>query len=209
MDFLELFNFEEVLIVKKRYMTLNYLKGWFIFDLIEAIPYLMILNSGKKFCNKDISHNFAYGDNLNYSFLLLKIFKVFKTFKNSAIKAMDKFLSKSNFFSDWKDVFKYVIIILCALHIASCYFIFLGNNVYPGWFAEGLQSESHKDIYIASIYYLITTLTTVGYGDINVHSKYQRLFQILLLIVGTLSYSWLLTYISNYIKKNNEKYINQ
>ena len=30
---------------------------------------------------------------------------------------------------------------------------------------------------------------------------------ILLLIVGTLSYSWLLTYISNYIKKNNEKYI--
>ena len=201
------YNFEEVLIFKKRYMCLNYLKGWFIFDLIEAIPYLMILNSGKKFCNKDISHNFAYGDNLNYSFLLLKIFKVFKTFKNSAIKAMDKFLSKSNFFSDWKDVFKYVIIILCALHIASCYFIFLGNNVYPGWFAEGLQSESHKDIYIASIYYLITTLTTVGYGDINVHSKYQRLFQILLLIVGTLSYSWLLTYISNYIKKNNEKYI--
>ena len=32
------YNFEEVLIVKKRYMTLNYLKGWFILDLIEAIP---------------------------------------------------------------------------------------------------------------------------------------------------------------------------
>ena len=38
------YNFEEVLIFKKRYMCLNYLKGWFIFDLIEAIPYLMILN---------------------------------------------------------------------------------------------------------------------------------------------------------------------
>ena len=47
----------------------------------------------------------------------------------------------------------------------------------------------------------------MGYGDIIVVSKYQRLFQIVLLIVGTLSYSWLLTYISNYIKKNNEKYI--
>ena len=201
------YNFEEVLIVKKRYMTLNYLKGWFIFDLIEAIPYLLILNSKKEFCNNDISHNFAYGNNLNYSLLLLKILKIFKTFKNSTIKVMDKLLNKINFFYDWKDVFAYIIIILFALHITSCYFIFLGNNIYPGWYAEGLQAESSKDIYITSIYYVITTLTTVGYGDITVTSKYQRLFQIALLIVGTLSYSWLLTYISNYIKKNNEKYI--
>ena len=112
---------------------------------------------------------------------------------------MNKFLNKINFFYDWKDVLSYIIIILCALHIASCYFIFLGNNLYPGWFAKGLQSESSMDIYIASIYYVVTTLTTVGYGDIIVVSKYQRLFQIVLLIVGTLSYSWLLTYISNYL----------
>ena len=201
------YNFEEVLIVKKRYMTLNYLKGWFIFDLIEAFPYLIILNSKKESCDKNISHNFAYGNNLNYSLLLFKLFKIFKTFRNSAIKAMNKFLNKNNFFYDWKDVLAYIIVILCSLHIAGCYFIFLGKNIYPGWFAEGLQSESSIDIYIASIYYVVTTLTTVGYGDITVTTKHQRLFQIVLLIVGTLSYSWLLTYISNYIKKNNEKYI--
>ena len=63
------YNFEEVLIVKKRYMFLNYLKGWFIFDLIEAIPYLLLLNSKKEFCNKGNYNNFAYGNNLNYSFL--------------------------------------------------------------------------------------------------------------------------------------------
>ena len=199
--FRAVYNFEEVLIVKKRYMLLNYLKGWFILDLIGSIPYFYIFNSRKEFCNKDIFRNFSYGNNFNYSFLLLKIFKIFKTFKNSSIKAINKFLNKNNFFSDWKAVFAYVILILFALHIAGCYFIFLGNNIYPGWFAEGLKSESTIDIYIASIYYVVTTLTTVGYGDIIVNSKYQRLFQIVLLIVGTLSYSWLLTYISNYIKR--------
>ena len=48
------YNFEEVLIVKKRYMLLNYLKGWFILDLIESIPYFYIFNSRKEFCNKYI-----------------------------------------------------------------------------------------------------------------------------------------------------------
>ncbi len=147
------------------------------FRLNRSYSLFTYINSNKEFCkNKKISHNFSFCNNLNYSYLLLKIFKIFKTFKNSAIKAVNKFLSKNNFYSDWKDVFSYVIIILCTLHIASCYFIYLGNNIYPGWFAEGLQSESNKDIYIASIYYVVTTLTTVGYGDIIVKEKYQRIF---------------------------------
>ena len=37
-----------------------------------------------------------------------------------------KFLNKSDFFSDWKMVLINVFVIICALHILSCYFIFLG-----------------------------------------------------------------------------------
>ncbi len=53
----------------------------------------------------------------------------------------------------------------------------------------------------------MTTLTTVGYGDVPVTCNQERIFQIILLLLGTFAYSWLLTYISNYIKKNNEKFI--
>ena len=62
------YNFEEVLIVKKRYMSLNYLKGNFIFDLIEAIPFFHILNLGKENCNARDFNNFAFNNHLNYSF---------------------------------------------------------------------------------------------------------------------------------------------
>ena len=53
----------------------------------------------------------------------------------------------------------------------------------------------------------MTTLTTVGYGDISAYIGIEKYYGIFILIVGTCAYSWILTYISNYIKKNNEKYI--
>ena len=201
------YNFDEILIIKKKYMCLNYLKNSFFFDLIEAIPFFIVFNSVKNNCNEIGNSNFAFTNNLNYSFLFLKILKIFKTFKNSSVKAVDKFLNKYNFFSEWKGMLANIFVIICALHISSCYFIFLGKNKYPGWMVNILQNESSIDIYIASLYYIITTLTTVGYGDITGNNIHEKLFQILLLIVGTFSYSWLITYISNYIKKQNEKYI--
>ena len=70
------YNFEEVLIIKKRYMCLNYLKGNFIFDLIEAIPFFLILNLGQENCNAQNFNNFAFNNHLNYSFLLLKLLKI-------------------------------------------------------------------------------------------------------------------------------------
>ena len=201
------YNFEEVLIVKKRKMILNYLKGSFVIDLIEAIPYFLILNAGQVDCNKKDCFNFAFTNNLKYSFLILKILKVIKIHKNSAVKTIDKFTSKINFLFDWKALLVNLFFIIGSIHLVSCYMIFLGKNIYPGWIVEaGLLSGTFIDMYIAAIYYVMTTLTTVGYGDIPVTSHIERLFQIVLLIVGTCSYSWLLTYISNYIKKNNDKY---
>ena len=61
------------------------------------------------------------------------------------------------------------------------------------------------EIYIVSLYY--QTLTTVDYGDISAYIGIEKFYGIFIPIVGTCAYSWILAYISNYIKKNNEKYI--
>jgi hypothetical protein len=50
--------------------------------------------------------------------------------------------------------------------------------------------------------YLIETVTTVGYGELVGKSLYEIIFQIIMLIVGTCIYSWLISTISTYVKKN-------
>jgi predicted solute-binding protein len=51
------------------------------------------------------------------------------------------------------------------------------------------------------------TVTTVGYGDVIGKSISEIIFQIIMVFAGTCIYSWLITSVSNYVKKMNEKNI--
>ena len=52
--------------------------------------------------------------------------------------------------------------------------------------------------------FLITTITSVGYGDITGTGINEYIFQIFLLLIGIIAYSWLISSISNYIRDNNK-----
>ena len=140
----------------------------------------------------------------------LKIIKIFKVFSyNNVVKKINKIFDKSKFFSEWKDIIFSFCLILSTLHFSSCLFIFIGKKEFYGWILKNnLQDKRFIDLYIAALYYQMTTLTTVGYGDISsVSNLFELIYGIFILIVGTCTYSWILTYISNYIKKYNEKFI--
>ena len=205
------YNFEEFLIRNNIDIIINYLKGWFIFDFIEAIPFYTIFNFNEKKCNKNIIH---YLDNVDiynayYSLLIIKILKIFKTFNyNKTMDKINDFLNNNDFFSNWNGVLFTLLVLLSLIHFFSCFLIYFGKIIYPGWITvNDIQNNSFSDIYVTAIYYLMTTLTTVGYGDVSVRTTYERFYQIILLLVGTCAYSWILTFISNYIKKMNEQYI--
>ena len=85
---------------------------------------------------------------------------------------------------------------------------FILSISYPNWIiSTKLEAKSFSDIYVCSIYILITALTTVGYGDITCNSFNERIFQLILLIIGIVAYSWVISYISNYVKKISEQSI--
>ena len=206
------YNFDEYLVKNKADICINYLKGWFIIDLIEAIPFYTIFGIFEERC--ELKNNYRYSKYYNtnihkaqYQLNIIKALKILKvSSKNTALKKINNFIDENEFLFKYKTILSTIFIVFNCINISSCIFINIGKNSNPGWITENnLQNRNFLYIYITAIYYLITTITTVGYGDICVISLTERIYQIIIVVIGTCVYSWALTYISNYIQKIQEK----
>ena len=49
---------------------------------------------------------------------------------------------------------------------------------------------SHSSLYLVSFYFVTTTVTTVGYGDIAANNHVERVFAIFMLFVGVGTFSF-------------------
>ena len=198
------YNWDEQLIKKNKDIAFKYLTGWFLFDLISSIPAYTITKINEPLCNENELSSGYYNivlNNLNYLFMGNRLFKILKIFSdNQAWKIVS---NKVNVF--WNMMIN-IFLVLAALNYTACLYIFIARNSYPNWILHSkLETRPFKDIYICAIYILIMALTTVGYGDITCYSLSERIFQLLLLVIGIMAYSWLISSFSNYIKKLNER----
>lgn len=68
------------------------------------------------------------------------------------------------------------------------------------------QDLGMKDMYLTSLYFTVTTITTVGYGDISGTNSLERLICCFLMIMGVLFFSvssgTLTSIITNYEEVN-------
>lgn len=102
-----------------------------------------------------------------------------------------------NFFNTLKLLFLTFLI----LHIASCIFIILGNLDYyeETWIKYyHLENSSNVQIYIKSVFYCLTVLTTVGYGNYVSRNTIERCFTLIWMLFGIAFYSFTIGFITNF-----------
>jgi len=205
--FLEFYSKTEKLIKIRSKIINNYLTGWFFFDLLNAVPMNIIYHYYCKNHPFKICHTYEK-NSPSYLLVSLKCLKALKIFKMPATKK-NQFISRltelaSDNTTETVDLIIELLLVIFGLHILSCIHIFIGKYTYPGWFfANEFQEHSIFNLYMISVYYLITTMTTVGYGDISSDSLVEIIFRIILLAVGIICYSWLISSISNGINKQS------
>ena len=50
--------------------------------------------------------------------------------------------------------------------------------------AKGIVSDSPEKQYLVSLYFIITTSTTVGYGDISANNDVEMFFAMVFMVTG-------------------------
>ena len=203
------FNFQFIIIKNKPRIVRHYIKTQFWFDFFQAFPVFTYINYVCK--KKKYPYCNAYDLNNTEMFLLLfcfvkqiKLFKIIDLKKNSIMYKMKESTSEREFFEDIiNSIVTIGVCIFCFYSFISIH-IFIGRHCHPNWITKnGFQNQSIPMLYLTSFYYLITTMTTVGYGDISCASLSEIIFQIVVLSVGITVYSWIVSNIGNYVKNEN------
>ena len=90
-----------------------------------------------------------------------------------------------------------ILIFILSQHIVSCCWLILATLVkskenYDGTWIAPYQNEYGGDdlaLYCLAFYWSVTTITTVGYGDITGTNNYERVFCSFIMVVGVILFS--------------------
>ena len=104
--------------------------------------------------------------------------------------------------------FKLIVMFLIFLHISGCFWHYISileyDNNHQNWISIfSYHFKSDLQVYVGSLYFILTVLFTVGLGDIVAVSFYEKCFVIIYMFIGVMMYCYFLAYISNLLIQTN------
>lgn len=195
------YNEIEALITSKKAIAINYLKTWFIIDLITILPLSLITNNSV--------NNLGAVARLPRVYKMIKAFKFFRLTKIWKTRnTMRNQISKLNSIEVERVIeFSLTFTILC--HNLTClWFLFARFQDFneDTWVVRyGYENASTAEQYVASLYFIAATITTVGYGDINSRTVFEQAFSVVLMLIGVIAYSTAISSILSIMNASNNK----
>ena len=140
---------------------------------------------------------------------LLRIFKLIKE-KNKLLTYFRNFLSLHQSF---ERLIFYLIGLLFFTHVIACVWVMVAslqkdlNTEKKTWIEEFGYTEIAKvELYLTSLYWAFTTITTVGYGDISGKTPSEMVYCIIIMYTGVLCFTFasgsITTFIQSYDSEN-------
>lgn len=197
-----------LIVTDRKQIAIRYCKFWFWFDLVSAAPLRQIATY----------YNTAEFSSNNYSFQLVRLFRlsrlvfVYKLFKSERLSTH---LDSINVFPQVKNSCLLFLQIFLTAHVLACFWFFITTRKCTGiqnpedailvtWATNfGFQNADIFSQYIASLYFTFETLFTIGYGDFYATNMGERVYVIVVMLIGSLLFGAIIAQIKDVLDSLN------
>ncbi|CAK9817131.1 Potassium voltage-gated channel subfamily H member 6 [Anthophora quadrimaculata] len=187
-------------------IAVHYLKGWFIIDLVAAIPFDLFLVG---------SHTDELGLDKDETTTLIGLLKTARLLR------LVRVARKIDRYSEYGAAVLLLLMGTFALsaHWMACIWYAIGNAERPtlkskvGWldilandthqfyFHNNTGGPSIKSRYITALYFTFSSLTSVGFGNVAPNTDAEKIFTIIVMLIGSLMYASIFGNVSAIIQR--------
>ncbi|CAG9325145.1 unnamed protein product [Blepharisma stoltei] len=203
-----------ILIMNRKLIAWNYLKTWFILDILSSFPYSWIIQGG--IFQNDTVNNTLSATRLLRTFRIPRFIKILRLIKFAKIKL---FLVKieDNIFNDYLiqvfHFFRFIIVIFTIAHWLACLWHYTGvsqglsaSNTWVNLYEEkDVKTPTKGEMYVTSLYWAITTLLTIGYGDIHAQTTPEKIVAMISMVFASAFYGFALGSIHEFVERTTLK----
>ena len=196
--FLAFYDIGKSLVTSHKRILVTYVKSWLLFDLLACIPIQHLQTSSY--------NSLVRLSRLPRLYRLIRMFRIMRMLKvikhrASTMRYMTSFFRIS---LSWERLFWFCVTLVFLLHLLACTWIFIGKLSIEedpvNWIAVGgFLDKPNSDLYIISMYWTVTTVSTVGYGDITATNHLERMANSCIMLIGVLIYSYMVGSLTNVI----------
>ncbi|XP_077261128.1 potassium voltage-gated channel protein ether a go-go isoform X2 [Temnothorax americanus] len=189
-------------------IRMNYLKSWFVIDLLSCLPY-------------DVFNAFDHDeDGIGSLFSALKVVRLLRL--GRVVRKLDRYLEYGA---------AMLILLLCfymlVAHWLACIWYSIGrsdadNGVQYSWLwklanvtqspysylwtnastaPELVAGPSRRTMYVTALYFTMTCMTSVGFGNVAAESDNEKIFTICMMIIAALLYATIFGHVTTIIQQ--------
>ena len=175
----------------------RYAKSWMGLDFVACLPMQYIFTSTNY-------NNLLRLSRLPRIYRLIRMFRLMrmmKVVKNRA--SIMRFMTQVFRISlSMERLFWFSITLLFVLHLIACAWVFVGrffldisadNWIFRGQFLD----QDNLGLYVISLYWTVTTVATVGYGDIHAVNLFEMCTNSVVMLIGVFVYSYMIGSLTN------------
>lgn len=183
---------DKELVNNRKDIALRYLQGTLVIDIASSVPLDL----------------FSFGIRSKALLRYLRIFRLFKIFRAARFHKAIRFLVKADAQSERRvteaisRLLGAAAVLLLLAHLTACLWCLVaayGEKQVSWVTAAGLEDHSASELYLFSLYWSITVLATIGYGDIAATTNVEMVLACAWMLIGAMFFSFFLGTMSSVI----------